>query len=104
MAWLYSTETCCDVTLSVCLVTLWGTVLVLSLSTEPLMDSALQPQGVFFLFAAFSFIAIFYVAFGMDETMGLSEKAKKLLYVPGAKYGRKLRPGEETPEIETDED
>ena len=69
------------------------------------MDSALQPQGVFFLFAGFSFIAIFFVYFRMDETLGLSEKAKKLLYVPGAKYGRKLRPGEETPEAEgTDDD
>ena len=68
------------------------------------MDSALQPQGVFFLFAGFSFVAIFYVYFRMDETLGLSEKAKKLLYVPGAKYGRKLRPGEETPEVEGTED
>ena len=41
VAWLYSTETCCDVTLSVCLQTLWGTVLILTLTTEPLMDSAL---------------------------------------------------------------
>ena len=68
------------------------------------MDSALQPQGVFFLFAGFSFVAIFFVYFRMDETLGLSEKAKKLLYVPGAKYGRKLRPGEETPEVEGTED
>lgn len=68
------------------------------------MDSALQPQGVFFLFAGFSFIAIFYVYFEMDETMGLSEKAKKLLYIPGAKYGRKLRPGEEAPEIQSTSD
>jgi len=68
------------------------------------MDSALQPQGVFFLFAGFSFIAIFYVYFRMDETLGLSEKAKKLLYVPGAKYGRKLRPGEEALDVEGESD
>ena len=63
------------------------------------MDSALQAQGVFFLFAGFSFIAIFYVYFFMDESKGLSDREKKALYIPGARYGRKLRPGEEAPEI-----
>ena len=63
------------------------------------MDSALQPQGVFFLFAGFSFIAIFYVYFFMDESKGLSDREKKALYIPGASYGRKLKPGEEAPEI-----
>ena len=41
VAWLYAAETCCDVALGVCLQTLWGTVLILSLITEPLMSSAL---------------------------------------------------------------
>ena len=75
------------------------TVLILSLVTEPLMDSALQPQGVFFLFAGFSFIAVFYVYFYMAESKGLPEKQKKSLYIPGAKFGRKLKPGEEAPEV-----
>ena len=68
VAWLYAAETCCDVGLAVSLNTLWGTVLVLQLTTQPLMDSALQSQGVFFLFAGFSVIAIFYVYFYMAET------------------------------------
>ena len=63
------------------------------------MDSALQPQGVFFLFAGFSFIAVFFVFFVMAESKGLSEKEKKALYIPGAKFGRKLREGEEAPEV-----
>ena len=90
VAWLYAAETCCDVSLSVCLLTLWGTVLILSLTTEPLMDSPLKPQGVFFLFAIFSFVAIFYVKFYMAETKGLSEKQKKALFIPGAEFGREL--------------
>ena len=39
VAWLYAAETCCDVSLGVALQTLWGTVLILSLTTQPLMDS-----------------------------------------------------------------
>ena len=49
VAWLYAAETCCDVSLGVALQTLWGTVLILTLTTQPLMDSALQPEGVFFM-------------------------------------------------------
>ena len=41
VAWVYATETCCDTGLSVAMQTLWGTVLVLQLVSEPLMDSAL---------------------------------------------------------------
>ena len=59
------------------------------------MDSALQPEGVFFMLSGFSIIALFFVYFCMDETKGLSEKQKKSLYIPGAKYGRKLKPMEE---------
>ena len=97
IAWLYAAETCCDISLGVCLQVLWGTVLVLSLTSESLMNSALQPQGVFFLFSGFSFFAVFYVYFYMDETKGLSEKQKKDLYIPGARYGRKLKIGELPP-------
>ena len=47
------------------------------------------------MFSIFSFIAIFYVYFFMDETKGLSDKQKKALYIPGAKFGRELKPYEE---------
>ena len=59
----------------------------------------MQSQGVFFLFAGFSLIAIFYVYFFMAETKGLSDREKKALYLPGKKYGRKLRPGEQAQDI-----
>ena len=97
VAWLYAAETCCDVSLGVVLQVLWGTVLLLSLTSESLMDSALQPQGVFFLFAGISLLAVSYVFFFMDETRGLAERQKKELYIPGAKYGRKLEAGELPP-------
>ena len=65
------------------------------------MDSPLQPQGVFFLFAGTQFFAVFFVYFYIAESKGLSEKQKKALYIPGMKFGRKLREGEETPEVST---
>ena len=39
-------------------------------------------------------IAVIFEYFYLAETKGCSEREKKNLYVPGAKYGRKLRPGE----------
>ena len=43
IAWFYAAETCCDVTLGVCMYTLYFTVFILTLVTEPLMNSVLQP-------------------------------------------------------------
>ena len=97
VGWLYAVETCTDISLGICLQALWGTVLLLSLTSETLMDSALQPQGVFYMFGVFSLFAFVFVYFFLDETKGLSEKQKKALYIPGAKYGRKLR-SEENPD------
>ena len=46
---------------------------------------------------SFSTLAIFYIYYFMDETQGLSEKQKKELFIPGAKFGRKLKMGEIPP-------
>lgn len=54
-----------------CILALYMSILALSLSTEPLMDSALQPQGVFFLLAFFSLAAAIMTQFMVGETMGL---------------------------------
>ena len=94
IAYAYATETCCDAALGMCILTLYLTVLVLSLSTEPMMDSALQPQGVFFLFAILSLCAFFFLYFYLGETRGLTNEQKKSLYCPGAPWGRKLKEGE----------
>jgi len=80
VAWLYASETCVDAGLGVVIQCLWFTVLVLSLVTEPLMNSKLHPAGVFYLFAIISFIATYYVYKIIKETKGLSDKEKKALY------------------------
>ena len=51
------------------------------------------------MFGVFSVAAVFFVYFFMAESKGLSDREKKALYVPGAKFGRKLHSGEQQPEI-----
>ena len=80
--WVYASETMPDVALGVGLNCLYGGILVISLSTEPLMDTGLHTAGVFFLFGLFSFIAFFFVYFFVRETKGLNEKEKKQVYNP----------------------
>lgn len=58
------------------------------------MNSWLQPQGVFFLFAILSACAVVFLYFYLGETMGLERAEKKGLYVPGGAWGRKLKPDE----------
>lgn len=41
IAYQYATETCCDIALGMCILMLYTTILVLSLATEPLMNSKL---------------------------------------------------------------
>ena len=78
-----------------CILTLYLTVLVLSLTTEPMMESALQPQGVFFLFSIMSLVAAIFLYCYLGETRGLTNEQKKALYCPGAPWGRKLKEGEQ---------
>ena len=86
IAWVYAAETLTDVGLGVSLMTLYGTVFILCLVTEPLMNSALHPSGVFYLLAFFSFCGVIFLYFCFKETMGLTEKQKKTLYSPN--YGK----------------
>ena len=55
----------------------------------------MQPYGVFFMFGAFSIVGLVYIYFYVPETKGLSEQEKREIFMPGAKYGRKLRKDED---------
>ncbi len=87
--WLYVSEVVVDSALGICIFTLYGTILVLSLTTNFLMSSALQPQGVFWLFGGITFIGAFFCFFFIRETRGLHDKEKKLIYSPRS-YRAKL--------------
>ena len=95
VAYAYASETCCDIALGMCILALYSAILVLSLSTEPLMDSPnFGTEGVFFMLGVFMVIATITVYMFVGETLGLQKAQKKLLFVPGGPWGRKLQEGE----------
>ena len=55
----------------------------------------LHPSGFFIMYGVFSSIAFLFTYHFIAETKGLTDKEKKELYIPGAKWGRALRAGEE---------
>ena len=85
-----------------CILVLYLTVLILSLTTEPMMNSALRPEGVFFLFSALSLMAVFFLYGYMGETKDLGRAEKKALYIPGGQWGRKLTPHDIPPSLQMD--
>lgn len=83
LAWLYAAETVIDVAMGICLLTLWGTVCVLSQVCPILMDvNSIGPSNVFFIFSGLSVFGALYVAVFIKESRGLSDREKKLLYTP----------------------
>lgn len=61
--WLYSNEVVVDTALAICILFLWGTVLLLSLTFNFLMESALKSYGVFFLLGGISLVGSLYCYF-----------------------------------------
>jgi hypothetical protein len=78
--WLYVSEIVSDAALGFCLFILWTFVLILSLSINFLMESFLRPQGVFWLFGAFSMGGAYFNFRFAKETHGMQDKDKKTLY------------------------
>ena len=69
-------------------------LLLQSLFTESLF-TFLGYSGFFYGFGCVMVISVIYFCIYVGETKHLTDKEKKELFVPGGKYGRKLRPGEE---------
>ena len=61
VAWVYSAETCTDIGLGVCLLTLWAVVLLEVLTVPMLMNTGIETSGVFFLFAIFGIVATIFI-------------------------------------------
>lgn len=59
------------------------TTFIVSLTTQPLMQSHLQVAGTFILFATITFAGGIWMTLYMKETSGgLTDKQKKSLYIP----------------------
>lgn len=95
LAPLYAAEVCTDVALGAVMITEDIVVLLQDFVTPILLESPMQPVGVFFMFGIFSMIGLIYIYMYVPETKGLSEIEKREIFWPGAKYGRKLRDDEE---------
>ena len=92
---VYAAEVCTDIALGAVMITEDIIVLLQDFITPKLLSSPMQPYGVFFMFGAFSMIGLIYIYFYVPETKGLSEQEKREIFMPGAKYGRKLKEDED---------
>ena len=58
-------------------------IFILTLSIQPLMDSAIGQAGTFIIFGAINIFGSFWCYFKLKETSGgLTDKQKKNLYTP----------------------
>lgn len=79
--WLYLSEVAVDSALGICFLTLWGSMMLLTLATPYLMDF-LNPYGVFLLFGSMCMVGGVFCQFMVRETHGLIDKEKKIVYSP----------------------
>lgn len=82
ITYLYVTEVVVDNALGFCFLSLKGTALIISLTTEYIMKSKLQPFGAFWLYGGLATVGGIYSFTFMRETRGLNDREKKQLYVP----------------------
>lgn len=82
--WIYISEVAVDTALSIAVLFIWGIVVLLSLTTNFLMQSALHTYGVFFLFGACSMLGSLFCFVFVKETTGLNDIEKKRLYMKKA--------------------
>ena len=59
----------------------FGMLFIQSLFMNTLINSSLQPQGVFFIFGVITLIGAAYIALFIKDTTGLSDREKKTLYL-----------------------
>ena len=94
LAPLYAAEVCTDVALGAVMITEDIVVLLQDFVTPTLLSSPMQPVGVFLMFGVFSCIGLLFIFIYVPETKHLSEQEKREIFMPGSKFGRKLKPDE----------
>ena len=60
----------------------FASLCVFSFTAEYMMGSFLQVPGTFWVFAFLNFLGFLFCLVFIKETMGLTDKQKKLLYAP----------------------
>ncbi|CDW78529.1 sugar transporter family protein [Stylonychia lemnae] len=77
---IYGPEVTVDQGFGFCVFGIKGTGLLMSLTTEYLMDSGLHPYGTFWLYGGITWAGFFYFLILMKETKNLTDRQKKALY------------------------
>ena len=95
LAPLYACEVCTDVALGAVMITEDIVVLLQDFVTPVLLNSPMQPVGVFLMFGVFSVIGLMFIFFYVPETKWLNDIEKKEIFMPGAKAGRELEDAED---------
>ena len=101
VVWIYITETCQDVALGVGVICILTAALTVGATTFPLIN-LVGIAGFYAVFGVLSIVSLLFIYFCLGETKGLSNKQKKELFIPGGKYGRRLRPSEVVQTVDED--
>ena len=81
--WIYASEVIVDSAFAICLVILWGVLLIQSLTSLSLVNiDGYGVKGLFLTLAVFQALIILYMLFFLKETKGLNSGQKKNLYKP----------------------
>lgn len=82
IAWIYAAETTIDVALGISILVLYGSAFILSIVCPILMDDdVLGPTLVFIMFSVFSVGGAIYAFVFIKETINLTDKEKKELFM-----------------------
>lgn len=81
LIWIYSNEVTTDSAGGLIVFAFFGMLFIQSLFMNTLMSSAIQPEGVFFIFGGITLIGAVYILVFIRDTTGLSDREKKTLYV-----------------------
>lgn len=83
ITWLYCSEVAVDAALGFVGTFGYFTIFILTLTIQPMMDSALGQPGTFLLFGVISLMAAVWCHYALKETSGdLTDIQKKELYMP----------------------
>ena len=82
VAWMYAAETTIDAAFGIVLLVLWTTILGIAYAIPLLLSrDSLGTTGIFTLFSIFCGLGGIYMYFFIKETRGLSDKAKKEIFL-----------------------